>query len=295
MHDFDWDDVRVFLAIVEHGSLGKAAEHLGINQSTVGRRMNALEDKLDAALFERSRGNRWALTAAGEQMLASAELMNDNANAIAREVQRNRTDVRGQVTVTFADIGGRHLIMPVLATLASEFPELELRLHVSGDMLNLSNREADVAIRITEEVSGNVLATRICAVSMGVYGTPSLYERYRDGDRALPVVRWHDDKEVNAWLQSHFPGGKFGYRCNNSPAMTELVRHGVGVAALSCFEGDANDGMVRFREIPIIPGPSVWVISHTDLRTTARVRLVRDRLVDELMRVRHKIELQPTL
>ena len=158
MHGFDWDDIRVFLAIVEHGSLNQAADYLGINQSTVSRRISALEERLGVGLFERKRGSRWAVTPAGEQMRASAELMNDYANAIARDVLSNSTEVRGHVTVTFGEVGTRHVAAPALAELASQYPELSLTLLVDNNPLNLAAREADVAIRISDTVPEDVVA-----------------------------------------------------------------------------------------------------------------------------------------
>lgn len=290
MHNFDWDDVRVFLAIVEHGSLSQAAEALEINQSTVSRRISALEERLGVALFERQRGARWAVTAAGEQMLASAELMNDSANAIAREVLSNSTEVRGHVTVTFGDVGARHLAVPALAALARTYPELQLTMNVGNDVLDLSSREADVALRIADSVPPDVLATRICAVSIGVYATPDWLQRFVAGERQLPMITWLKDGDFSGLLRNMLPDCDVRYRTNNTQTMLEFARQGLGIAPLSCFEAEAAAELVRFEMFPLIEGPSLWVLSHSDLRTTARVRLVRDALVAELEKARPRIE-----
>lgn len=289
-HNFDWDDVRIFLAIVEHGSLSQAAAKLEINQSTVSRRISGLESRLDVSLFERNRGSRWAVTAAGEQMLRAAELMNDSANAISREVLSNNTEVRGHVTVTFAEVGATHIAVPALAALTKQYPELELTFNVSPDQLDLAARQADVAIRIANEVPDDVVATRICTASVGIYGTQAWYDRYRDGERNLPLMSWYKDGDYTAWLRDLFPEGRILYRSNSTAAIREMARQGACVIPLSCFEGDSTEDLVRFTEIPIMGGPGLWVISHADLRTTARVRLVRDALVDQLMAARDRIE-----
>ena len=294
MHNFDWDDVRIFLAIVEHGSLSAAAESLDINQSTVSRRVTALEDSLDVALFERNRGSRWAVTAAGEQMLAAAELMNDSAYMIVREVVRNSTEVRGHVSVTFADVGARYLAVPALASLANKYPELRLTMNVSNDLLDLSSREADVALRIADDVPQDMLATRICTVSIGIYGTRDWYERYKTGERRLPMITWIKDGDFGGLISDMQNEWDVRYRSNNTQAMLEFARAGLGVAPLSCYEAGGLPELHRFEMFPLIPGPGLWVLSHSDLRTTARVRLVRDALVEELMKEKPRIEIMST-
>lgn len=290
MHNFDWDDIRVFLAIVEHGSLNQAADYLGINQSTVSRRISALEERLGVSLFERKRGSRWAVTPAGEQMLASAELMNDYANAIARDVLSNSTEVRGHVTVTFAEVGTRHIAAPALADLAQQYPELSLTLLVDPNPLNLAAREADVAIRIGDTVPDDVVATRVCTASVAIYGTPEMRERHRAGEPHLPLMTWTVDDKFTQWLGSLMPEARVMYRSNSSMAITEMACRGACIVPLSCFEGEQAPELVRFDEFPIVAGPGLWVISHADLRTTARVRLVRDTLVEQLKAVRDRIE-----
>lgn len=292
MHNFDWDDIRVFLAIVEHGSLNQAADYLDINQSTVSRRISALEERLGVSLFERKRGSRWAVTPAGEQMLASAELMNDYANAIARDVLSNSTEVRGHVTVTFAEVGTRHIAAPALAELSKQYPELSLTLLVDPNPLNLAAREADVAIRIGDAVPDDVVATRVCTASVAIYGTPEIRERYRAGEQGLPLMTWTIDDKFTQWLGSLMPEARVMYRSNSSMAITEMACRGACIVPLSCFEGEQAPELVRFDEFPIVAGPGLWVISHADLRTTARVRLVRDTLVEQLRSERHRIEVE---
>ncbi|MEO0574677.1 MAG: LysR family transcriptional regulator [Pseudomonadota bacterium] len=293
MHDFNWDDVRIFLSIVEYSSLSKAAEALGINQSTVGRRISALEQHLKVALFERQRGARWVLTAAGEQMLSAAELMSDSANTIVREVVRNSTEVRGHVTVTCAEVGARYLTVPALGQLAARYPDLHVSLNVSNDLVDLTSREADVALRIAESVPQDMLATRVCSVSIGVYGTQHWYDKFVAGERALPLITWMKDGEFAGMFSQLIPDGEVRYRTNNTQAMLGFARQGLGIAPLSCYEANESPELIRFDMFPLMKGPGLWVLSHSDLRTTARVRLVRDAMVAELKKIKPLIEIEP--
>ncbi|MEM6817453.1 MAG: LysR family transcriptional regulator [Pseudomonadota bacterium] len=293
MHNFDWDDIRVFLAIVDAGSVSEAAVDLGINQSTVSRRMTSLEERLGVNLFERARGSRWILTAAGEQMSGAAGLMQDSANSITREVLRNSTEISGHVTVTFFDHGSRFIGVPTIAKIAREYPELTISMNISTDALDLGSREADVAIRFAPSVPDDVVARRICSVSIGVYGTQEWYDRFKAGEQGIPLIAWSKSNNVSEWLGAVVPGGQLMYEANRPQAISQMARLGAGVAAISCFEGEQTPELVRFAEIPVIRESYLWVISHEDLRTTARVRIVRDQMIKALEAVRPQLEYMP--
>ena len=226
-------------------------------------------------------------------MLAAAEQMNDSANMISREVLRNSTELQGHVSVTIPDIGARHLAAPALAALGKRYPELRLTINVSNETLDLASREADVALRIADTVPSNLLATRICTVSLGIYATARWHRQFADGETRLPLITWMKDEDLAGRLSDAFPDGYVHYRSNNTQTMVEMARQGLGVAPLSCFEARAVPELLRFEQFPILAGPGLWIISHTDLRTTARVRLVRDTLVERFHAVKDQIEIEP--
>ena len=289
MHGFDWDDVRVFLAIVESGSVSAAASALDINQSTVSRRVAALEQRLAVPLFERNRGNRWVLTAAGERMVSAAALMQDSANTIAREVLRNATEVSGHVTVTFTDHGSRYILLPALAALAREYPELRLTFAISSDPLDLAAREADVAVRFADEVPENVVARRVSSVAVALFATEDIRAKVENGEK-VPLICWHDDGKIVEWMQAQIPNSVVAYRANRPGAISEFARLGAGVATLSLLEGLSVPGLVALEGTTVLREEGIWVITHTDLRTTARVRMVRDRLIAALEAARPQLE-----
>ena len=118
-------------------------------------------------------------------------------------------------------------------------------------------------------------------------------ERYRAGEKGLPLMTWTVDDKFTQWLTGLMPDARVMYRSNSSAAIAEMARRGACIVPLSCFEGEQIDALERFDEFPIVAGPGLWVISHADLRTTARVRLVRDTLVEQLMAERDRIEVSP--
>lgn len=280
MHNFDWDDVRIFLEIIRSGSLSKAAEQLAINQSTVSRRIGALEQRLGVPLFERMRGASWVLTAAGEDMQRSAEQMNDSANAIARDVLRNNTELRGSVTITCTDAGAQVMTLPVFVKCARRFPQLELSLLVSNDTLDLAAREADIAVRIAESAPPDVVAKRICRVGLALYGTRQWVDAVAAGRRDIPTVGWAGSHPYDDWVAKYFPESPITYRSNSGSAELRMARLGLGVALLGCVLGDTAPDLYRLPGYPLIEAYDLWVLSHVDLRTTARVRMVRDFIVE---------------
>ncbi len=282
MHQFDWDDVRHFLEVAKARSLSGAAEKLGVNQSTVSRRVAALEKRLGAQLFDRAPGSGWVLSLAGEQVLGLAEHMADNAQQISTAVMRNRTELSGVIKVTCGDAGTQSTIVQTIAGFSRLYPQIELSIHISDQTLDLAAREADVAIRVTSQPPPNVVGKRICSIGMAIYGTEELAEQIKTGDRKIPViVNSLDNMESPDWVQDLFPEYTAMHRCNTIPVKIETALQGIGVTKLPVVIGENTRGLVRIMPHKSDVELGFWVLSHVDLRSTARVRLFRDYLVEK--------------
>ena len=275
--------------MVEAGSLTHAADQLGINQSTVSRRINNLERQLGSQLFERSRGTGLVMTSAGEQVSQFAEQMSDNAHSIARGVLRNASELRGTVSITAADVGSQMLTIPTFVACAQRYPQLELNLLVSNDALDLSTREADIAVRIAERPPDNAIANKICSIGLCLYATQDWIEAYEEGRRDLPTIEFTHAHPHSKWYQDFLPDSPITYRTNSGNAEFHMARMGLGIAQLGCVLGDTAPELHRLPGVGIDRRQSLWVLSHTDLRTTARVRAVRDFVIDRSMRYRDLI------
>ncbi len=281
MQDFDWDDIRHFLEVARAGSLAAAAERLGVNQSTVSRRIAALEKKLEAPLFDRSRGSGWILASAGEEIMKSAELMNDSAQRISREVLKNSTELTGHIKVTFGDTGTHGMFVPTIAKFARQYPQIGLSLHISDMPLDLAAREADVAIRVTDNPPANVVGKRVGTVGMAIYGNTETVARLQAGDKSVPLIRWSGDMgQAKDWIQQYFSDHAISHDCNTLPVKIEMVLQGLGVTVLPIVLARRAEGLVPVPGCQPFAGPGLWILSHVDLRTTARVRLFRDYLFD---------------
>ncbi len=292
MHKLDWDNVRHFLEVVRSGSVTQAAQRLGVNQSTVSRRITALEQRLGKKLFERS-GNGWVITPVGERLVASAENMAEEANTIERHVEADSQELSGRLRVTVADACTQHLVMPAIRSFAEQYPDVDLEIIATNDVLNLSTREADVALRSTDEPPPNLLGKRIAQLAYAVYGTRDILGRLQaDPDGGdIPCITWLGDGHSRPpWIDRSFPKNRRVYRTSELGVMLHMTRQGMGMAQMPCVLGDPDPLLHRVPARHVEPGWGLWVLSHVDLRTTARVRIFRNFLVEALEAQRDLIE-----
>ncbi len=292
MHILDWNDVRFFLEVVHSGSVSRAAQHLGVNQTTVSRRISALEDHLGKQLFDRS-GHSWVITPVGEKLVSSAETMADEADTIERHVMADSQELSGQLCVTVGGITTQHLVMPALRVFTQRYPNVDLKIIPTQDDLDLAAREADIAVRLTDEPPLNLVGKRIGQLAYSIYGTQEILkevETNRD-NCDVPCITWVGDGHTRAlWIERSFSKTRRVYRTSEMGVMLQMVKHGTGIAQIPCVLGDPDPSLHRIPARYIESGWSLWVLSHVDLRTTARVRLFKELLVEELEKQKDLIE-----
>lgn len=282
MHNMDWDQVRFFLAVVRNGSVSNAAKILKVNQSTVSRRITALEDQLGRPLFDRT-ANGWLVTPVGERLVKPAERMADEAHAIERQVVADSQELSGLLRVTVAEICTQVLAMPAISQFIRQYPSINLEVISSNAELDLAARDADVAVRVTEDPPQDLVGKRIGLLAYAVYGVEAMYERVMEGDQTVPCITWIGDGHSKPeWVTKSFTKTPYIYRCSGLAFMQRMVQEGLGVAQMPCALGDSDPLLRRIPVRYVEAGWGLWVLSHVDLRTTARVRLFRDYLVSEL-------------
>jgi DNA-binding transcriptional LysR family regulator len=296
-----WNDLRSFLAIARQGSLQGAARTLGVNHSTVFRRLNALEARLGVRLFDRSpRG--YALTVAGEHMLASAERVEDEILGLERRLLGGDVRLSGGLRVTTTDTLVHGLLGPHLRAFQAAYPAIELELITGNAFFDLSKREADVALRPSRHPGDAMVGRRLAGIAVALYGTRDyLAARSRPGSPAelaghalitgdaslghLPATRW---------LAERTPAGAPVLRCNSWLSQFAAARAGLGLAALPCFLADPSPELVRvLPPEPALAG-ELWLLTHADLRRTARVRAFMETLARGLRRERPRLEGRPS-
>lgn len=284
MQSINWDDLRYCLAVAREGSVTAAARKLEVNHTTVSRRISALEQELNVTLFDRSTTG-WLITPVGETILGSAGHMAEEVNSIRRLVQADRQELSGKLRVTSVDICIQRLLLPPLRAFARQYPDIDIELIASTEVIDLSVHDADIAFRTTNQPPANVVGKHIADFAYAVYATPELYGQYREDPRKVSAITWNwmaSASTTPAWLAKCFPEMPMRYRVNSLTIAFDLARQGMGFTQLPCAIGDIAPELRRvpvdYREPPV----GFWVLSHIDLRTTARIRIFRDFMLEAI-------------
>lgn len=276
MHNrLDWDDLRMFLAVAREGSLSGAARTLSVNHSTVFRRLNGLEARLDVRLFDRQPGG-YGLTSAGEALLESSDRVEAEILSAERALRGRDLRLRGGLRVTMPDTIARLMLPALIAPFERRYPEIELELVVSDTFLNLGKRDADIALRPTNTPPETLIGRRVSGIATAIY-------RHVDADApaaALSRCRWiaPDDSLAHLasarWLRDLAP--PVAIRANTMSGMLDAARAGMGLAVLPCFLGDPEPALRRVRDPVAEFETGLWALTHRDLRQTARIRAFLD-------------------
>ncbi|MEM7025485.1 MAG: LysR family transcriptional regulator [Pseudomonadota bacterium] len=291
----DWSDLRIFLALARGGSVRSAGKVLTMSHSTIARRIDGFEGRLGVRLFDRQ-PTGFALTAAGEELLETAERVEEDISGAERRLVGKDAKLRGEIKVTMPDALGTHLLMPDLAAFSTRYPEIELEVILSYDQLDLSQREADVALRFARPSQGppdSLVGRRVLRVAQCAYASPDYLERHdlRSAASGACWIGWSDQGPYPEWVrQSAFPNIPVRGRLHNVLIQIEGTKQGMGLGMLPCFIGDCEDELVR------VPGATpellfdLWVLSHEDLRSTARMRAFRDFICAAIVRQKELLE-----
>ncbi|MEM7158509.1 MAG: LysR family transcriptional regulator [Myxococcota bacterium] len=288
----NWDDLRLFLATARAGSSRGGAEELGVNQSTISRRISGLEKRLAVRLFDRNPSGL-ELTAAGQELLILATEVEEGIDALDRRLQGRDLELRGPVRLSLPDV----FVAPTaghLARFAAQYPQIELEVMVDNSVVSLTQREADLALRMAGSPPQQLVGRRISPVKMAIYGAVE-YLRGREepiDPATLDWVRWDEEwrgAPPEAWIDANVPPEKTRGRINTSLGHAELVAQGVGVGIKLCYSGDADPRLRRVGE-PFDFGFGLWLLTHEDLRSTARVRALMRFLGDALAAERPRFE-----
>lgn len=272
----DWDDVRYFLAVARGGSVRAAAKRLAVNHATVLRRISQLEERLGTQMFEKLPSG-YRLTPAGDEVLDLAVKMEAASHQLETRVFGRDQSVRGPLRVTLAPFLASHLLMPDFAEFVRLHPEIELEIAPSGGLLNLTNRDADVAIRVVYDRATlplNLHGLQGPDLFGGVYLSRDLHAAWRAGE--ADPVRWivvgQDD--IPAWArEGDLRASGVPLKTTDGETQVAAVRQGLGVTILPCFVGDADPLLERSPGSNLYMHGTLWILTQGETRKTKRVRL----------------------
>jgi DNA-binding transcriptional LysR family regulator len=291
-----WDDFRLIKAIADARGLPGAAAQMGVNHSTVFRRLAQIEEALGVALFERHRVG-YALTPAGEATVALATRVEEDITGFTRKLAGQEFLPAGELRVTTNDSLLLHLLTPLFARFQIKHPDVRLDVVISNQALNLSKRDADVAIRATDNPPENLVGRRVARIAWALYGRAAEFPEPGAVDlRDLYERRWVSLGDNLAmlkavrFLQEHVAPELIAYKINTVLGLAEAVEAGIGIGHLPCFIGDQRAILTRLSPPNPDYAADLWLLAHPDLRHSPRVRVFLDFLAAEIGVERKRIE-----
>ena len=279
----DWRALQDVVAVAETGSLSAAARRLNVSQPTVGRRIEQLEDQLDTLLFNRTtRG--LLLTKVGEGILNHAKQMEEGALAIERIATGANQELQGNVRISLIEDLGINWLPKKLSEFHAQFPQLAIEVNIDNRNVNLLRREADIAIRLARPEQQDLICRKAGMLHFGLYASQSYLDEHGVPEKRADLKEhFHVGfDEVMARgpnikkLESLFIQEHIRHRSNSHMEMMEVTRAGLGCAALCCFIADTHPDLQRVLSNKFDYAREIWLVTHTEINSSARIRAVFD-------------------
>ncbi|MEM9744349.1 MAG: LysR family transcriptional regulator [Pseudomonadota bacterium] len=273
----DWEDVRTLAAVAGNGSVRSAAARLRVHHSTVSRRIERLESAAGQRLFDR-RPEGLLLTPAGEALAEAAGHFEASLQSVDRQLLGQDDNLSGAVTLTLSQPLAIGLFIDALPAFEVQYPNIDLRLRLTTDLLDMARREADVAIRMDNNPPDTLVGKRLFAYRETVYcARDYMHQRdLRDQPEAGRWLGWSaDDLRHAPWIDAtEFNRVPVWGEFATVEAQVVAARRGLGLTLLPCLIGDRADGLIRATTRAPTASRTIWILTHRDLRRTARVRAV---------------------
>lgn len=267
-----WGELETILEVVENDGLQGAAKALGVHSTTISRRVREIEARAQTRLFERYR-HGVALTEAGAEAVEAARRVRVVVDGLSARLSGRDTELSGTVRLATLDSIFRSW-MPHFARFRERYPDIVVELNSGMDMANLTQREADVALRIAGSAPEHLVGAKLCDVAHGVYASTSILEQYgEDASRGdFPWVAYDLSvfRGIDAFLAARHPRAKIVMRVPRIDLLVAAIEGGIGIGVLKCHAGDANPKLRRLG--PADAGTShLWLLTHPHLRGAARI------------------------
>jgi DNA-binding transcriptional LysR family regulator len=287
MHIMNWDDLRIFLAVARDGGLVGAARRLGVDHTTVARRLTALETAMGARLVHRSpRGAK--LTDAGVGLMEHAERIEAETLSASARLGASDHQLSGTVRLATPEAFGAWLVAPNVKMLHAAHPNIQLELVPEARAVNLSKREADIAVGLTRPAHGRLYAQKLGAYRLGLYASRAYLDTAPpitdlDGVRNHPLV-WYIDELLDIpelrYLDQITTSARTVFRSSSIAAQQAAVASGLGLGVLHVFAAEQDPRLVRLLPEAVSIERDYWLVQHEDQRHLPRVRAVATFLQD---------------
>ncbi|GAA6190948.1 LysR family transcriptional regulator [Phaeobacter sp. NW0010-22] len=279
VHVMEWGDLKMVLAVVRAGTLAGASETLGVNYTTVARRISRIETALGERLFDRL-PDGYHPTDACQIVADHAARMEVEQNALLRSLQGQDQSLTGPLVITAPQLLIGPHISPVLDRFTQMHPDVSLHLRASNELLDLSKRQADLAIRISRTPGDSLMGVRLCEQHIASFAAPEVADRIANDPQApIDWIVYEQAPTVPKGVSDAYPNSRVRLVFDDMAAMIGAAQAGLGVLRTPMFLGRATVGLVQ---VPVLPPQSyadIWVVAHRDLWHAAKVKAFRQELV----------------
>ena len=286
---YDWNLIKSFLAILDSGTLSAAADALGISQPTLSRHVDQLEKSLNVVLFER--GRRGALpTSAALAIADHARDILTATQALSLSATGKSNRLQGTVRITASQIVATYLLPEIITKLMNEAPQVEIELVATDKLENLTERQADIAIRMVRPQSQNLIARKVNDIGLGIYG----HQDYLKGKppivepqdlNNLRIIGYDNDERIIAGMAQaglNVDRNFFQLRCDDQVACWQFLNQAAGIGFAPNYLAKRKPKLTKIGEQFPIPPLPIWLVTHKEVKTNRRIRMVFDFLAEEL-------------
>lgn len=279
----NWNDIPILLALAREGSMRKTSVRMGVDTSTISRRVAAAEASLQARLFIRGPSG-YRPTDAGRAFLAAAAGIEDNIHSLVSVTQTESDAISGAIRITSVDALLNDWLIPRLPTLRKAFPQLQVTAIADNHALSFMRSEADLALRVARpQRDAAILMRRVGTIGMAVYGARAFSRTPRAQWGDLPWLTFNDDLSDAAemqWLGRRVPSAKSPFRCSAMSSLIKACEAGLGLALLPCVAVSSKK-IVRLSDGPALQR-ELWLLRHRDAANIRRFKEVADWLVGQI-------------
>ncbi len=274
----NWDDLRIFLAVARTGSISGAAKYLEVQHSTVSRRMRSLEDKLGTHLIERKKTG-YELTLSGENIKQSALRIEKEMLAVDEALLGKDANLVGSLRVTTINNMASSVLMPMFARFSDKHPQVDLHIIVSNMDASLAQREADIAIRLTNTPTDTLIGTRLLTAASTIYGSRQYIQNIKKQTQEPKWIGVNCCLFHKTWTKQNCGHQSHHFYSDDTLVTLAALKEGLGVSFLPCFLGDADPFLERYCKPDPQYNLDLWILLHPDLKRTARVLAFRDHMI----------------
>lgn len=274
----NWDDMRTILALVRGGALSTAALDLGVTYTTVARRVQRVEDMLGRQIFER-RPEGYRATDEARDLAAAAARMEAEEHQAMRQLAGRDQSLAGPLVLTAPQLLIQYHLAPLITRFSAQYPDIELTVRATNEVLDLTRREADLALRISASPGDNLVGHRLCEQRNACFATETIAaEAARDPDACLNWVIYSGYTKPPEHALAYYPNYRVRGRFDDMTAMVAAARAGMGAVRMPLFLAGSHPDLVPLTGIAPQDYAPIWVLSHRDLMQSNKTRLLKEEL-----------------